>query len=308
MKYAKLTPGIGFSPVQSVLYYTQRLVTIPALRRFCIFLIKTTVRLFRQSDQYADKLLPDQRILPNILNRSGYVPLGKLLTQSQCSDIHSFLTDKELSDRHNSANKFTLDNVPEAVRLADYHLRDIANCPHLLDLANSPMLLGLAEQYIGCAPTISAMGLRWSFPTHAGESSLQSFHRDADDWRFVKVMVYLTDVGHAEGPHMFILGTHLDKATARLHYYSDASIYARYGHDQVATALGECGSAFAVDTAGIHKGNAPSGNARLLLQIQYSLLPNYSYTYDPEAYEGSCTLDPYINRLIVAPGAGYAEH
>jgi hypothetical protein len=38
---------------------------------------------------------------------------------------------------------------------------------------------------------------------------------------------------------------------------------------------------------------------RLMLQIQYSLLPSYAYHYAPEPYQGPLVLDPYVNRLIV---------
>jgi hypothetical protein len=296
MKYARLVPGIGFSPLNSFLYYSQRIVTFPRLRSLCVRLI--TIRL-RSRGRHNEKLESEQQPLANLLGSNGYVPLGNLLSACQCRDVHDYLRDKELTDRHNSAQKFPLTSVPRDVQLADYHLRDVVNCPHILDLANSPLLLGLAEQYIGCSPTISALGLRWSFPKQSGESSLQAFHRDADDWRFFKVMVYLTDVGPDDGPHMYAIGTHLEKTTARLQFYSEGSVYGRRGHEGVVTAMGGRGTAFAVDTVGIHKGSAPTRHARLLLQIQYSLLPNYSYEYEPEINESARSFDRYINRLIV---------
>ena len=73
-------------------------------------------------------------------------------------------------------------------------------CPRLL--ANSAPLVRLAAQYISCKPTISAIALRWSYPQAGGGSGLQGFHRDCDDWRFIKVFVYLTDVDHTAGPHV----------------------------------------------------------------------------------------------------------
>ena len=304
MNYAKLTPGEGFSPIRSLFYYSQRIVTIPALRRFLTQLIRAALCMFRHPS-YSSAIVPAEQLLAlKVLDSTGYVSLGKILNSSQCSDIHNYLRDKELSDRHNDTHKFRLADISDDVRLADYHLRDVVNCPHILEVANCPLLLRLAEQYIGCTPTISALGLRWSFPQQFGESPLQAFHRDADDWRFVKVMIYLTDVGLDEGPHMFVLGTHLTKATARLHFYSDDSIYDRHGRDGVVTAIGERGMAFAVDTAGIHKGNVPTRNARLMLQIQYSLLPNYSYSYCPEECESPSTFNKYINRLIVKNSTG----
>ena len=44
-----------------------------------------------------------------------------------------------------------------------------------------------------------------------------------------------------------------------------------YGADKVATIYGKAGSGFAEDTSCIHKGLAPTGRDRLILQIQFAL-------------------------------------
>ena len=54
-----------------------------------------------------------------------------------------------------------------------------------------------------------------------------------------------------------------------------------------------------MDTRGIHKGMAPTGRPRLLLQIQYSLLPVYMYRYEKPRRTAPEQLDRYINRLFV---------
>jgi hypothetical protein len=97
---------------------------------------------------------------------SGYAPLGNLLSDTQCSDIRAWLADKLLTDRDRQRSGFTLAQRPHGVRVADYHLREVIACPHILALANSTPLLGLAR-YLTCKPTISALGLRWSFPYRA---------------------------------------------------------------------------------------------------------------------------------------------
>jgi hypothetical protein len=296
MDYAQITPGRQFAPIRSLLYYSQRLVTPPVLRRAVADAVGSLVRWRQGRGAYHDST-PMRPLLE--LSHSGYVALGRLLDSEQCDDIIGFLRDKLLYDRDRKRPAFVAGQAPQGVRVADYHLRDIVACPHILALANSKLLLGLAARYLRCQPTISALGLRWSFPVCEGESVLQSFHRDSEDWRYLKVLVYLTDVDASAGPHVYVHGSHLTQAPVRLRFYSDAEIAGAHRPEHLLTATGARGFCFAVDTAGIHKGAAPLNHPRLMLQIQYSLLPCYAYRYEPQAYSGRLVLDPYVNRLIV---------
>ncbi len=299
MEYAQLTPGRRFAPLHSLLYYSQRIVTRPSLRRLVVRAISATLRLRQGSGLAlcAATAAEDASLLE--LSRTGYAPLGNLLAPEQCDEIRAFLNDKLLIDRDRVRDGFPLAQSPADVRVADYHLRDVVACPYILALANSPPLLGLAARYMQCKPTISALGLRWSFPLPGENSALQVFHRDSEDWRYLKVLVYLTDVDDDAGPHVYLHGSHLTRAPMRLKFYTDREIADAYGAEMLLTAIGRRGFCFAVDTAGIHKGTAPARQPRLMLQIQYSLLPSYAYRYAPEPYHGPLLLDPYVNRLII---------
>lgn len=301
MEYAQLTPGRRFAPLHSLLYYSQRIVTRPALRRMVVRALSGALRARQGSgaELYGNTAQEDAALAH--LSGGGYAPLGNLLDNAQCDQIKDYLKDKALFDRDREREAFTLAQAPAGVRVADYHLRDVIACPHILALANSPPLLGLAARYMDCKPTISALGLRWSFPVAGDCSALQSFHRDSEDWRYLKVLVYLTDVDLDAGPHVYLHGSHLTQAPMRLRFYTDHEISSAYGEEMLLTAVGSRGFCFAVDTAGIHKGTAPARQPRLMLQIQYSLLPSYAYQYSPEVYQGPLVLDPYVNRLIVKP-------
>jgi hypothetical protein len=299
MEYAQLTPGRRFAPLHSLLYYSQRIVTRPSLRRLVVRALSGALRLRQGSgrDLWAATATEDASLLD--LSRAGYAPLGNLLDAAQCGEIRAFLEDKLLFDRDLRRDGFILAQTPERVRVADYQLHDVIGCPHILALANSAPLLGLAARYMACKPTISALGLRWSFPLPGESSDLQMFHRDSEDWRYLKVLVYLTDVDDEAGPHVYLHGSHLTQAPVRLKFYSNREIAEAHGAEMLLTAIGKRGFCFAVDTAGIHKGTVPVRQPRLMLQIQYSLLPSYAYRYTPEIYQGPLVLDPYVNRLIV---------
>jgi hypothetical protein len=299
MEYAQLKPGPGFQPVRSFLYYVQRLVTQQRLRQWIAGSIAASIRIRKGSLRYEQPSAIDDQAALRSLTESGYAPLQTLLNARQVADIHSFLRDKLLIDRRNRKHMFAFDDVGHGAPMGDYSLRDIIDCPHILELANSPSLLRLASQYIGCKPTISAMVLRWSFPSSALGTGVQGFHRDSDDWRFVKIFVYLTDVDAKSGPHVYVRGSHLTQPTIRLYPYSDQEVEQTYGSESVIAVTGSSGFGFAVNTHGIHKGMVPTERPRLLLQIQYSLLPVYAYRYRPEPYSGHLKLDRYINRFMV---------
>jgi len=297
MEFARLAPGRSFKPVHSLLYYAQRMVTPQRLRH----------ALADGLSRYIDArhgMLPAQahalhRRGIGRLRRDGYAPLGRMLDNGQIAQILDYLRDKPLLARGKSLPPFSIDRAVPGVRMAEYALADVIGCPHLLEFANHPGLLRLAADYIGCKPTISAIGLRWSFPDAGTGTGLQAFHRDADDWRFIKVFVYLTDVDEECGPHVYVRGTHLEVCGMRLKDYSDEEILKTYGKERIVSVTGPAGTAFTVNTHGIHKGMLPSGRPRLLLQVQYSLLPVYLYRYRPVASERGEGVDPYINRLFV---------
>jgi hypothetical protein len=293
----KFVPGEGLKPslLSRCLYYSQRIVTLPALRGGIAALI---ARVIRASQGKLCTRTYSQDV--GELNRAGFVNLGELLSTQQCADIHVFLRGKALSDRYAEDKLFTLDTVPAAVGMAEYGLADIINCPHILALANSERLLVLAEQYLGCKPTLSSLMLRWSFPTDAPIGNVQRFHRDADDWRYLKIMVYLTDVTVENGPHVYVLGTHRQAAPIRIRIEGDEEIRRRYSKEAVKVVTGTQGTGFAADTAGIHKGEVPREGRRLMLQVQYSLLPGFAYRYCPQQYSGALKFDRYVNRLLVA--------
>jgi hypothetical protein len=100
-------------------------------------------------------------------------------------------------------------------------------------------------------------------------ANAQYFHWDNDFTKFFKVYVYLTDVDNEGGPHVFIPYTHKKKlpqhSLARL--YSDKSILNSYPEN--IKFLGKAGSIFFEDSYGLHKGEAPTGKSRIILNIHY---------------------------------------
>jgi hypothetical protein len=83
----------------------------------------------------------------------------------------------------------------------------------------------------------------------------QKFHRDSEDWKYLRFLICLTDVDDECGPHVYVKGSHRDNLPLRLKVYPPEEISQWYGNENVIKILGKLGTAIAADTSGIHKGN-----------------------------------------------------
>lgn len=220
-----------------------------------------------------------------------------LVTPEWVDRIHAYLNGKDVAAK---GRTMRLDQVTPDIGIADYSLRTVMSCPAIAELINAPEVLGLAGAYLGCSPTLSSLGLRWSFPSKAEATDVQRFHRDPDDWRFVKLFIYLTDVDANSGPHVYVQGSHRTNVERRARSYNLDEICQTYGAQAPMTVTGPRGTAFMADTAGIHMGHPPSDRPRLMLVAQYSLLPVFAFNYHPLVLRMSAPVDRYINRLLIA--------
>lgn len=108
-------------------------------------------------------------------------------------------------------------------------------------------------------------------PGVRGYDDALELHRDIDNYRFVKMFVYLTDCGLEFGHHQIYLQSH------RYTPFALGSI-ARYSHAEVEHAIpqarlhnveGKAGFAFAENTYAFHRGTKPLKGDRLILNLQY---------------------------------------
>jgi hypothetical protein len=278
-------------------YYAQRVCTSRRLRRATTRAVIAGLGALHGRAAGADATRAPPPALAT-LRTQGYLRLGPLLAPDRCAEALSWLRARPMIAARGSGDVFTLATRPAGVRIGDYPLETVVNCPHVLELANHPGMLALAGGYLGYTPVITLMGLRWSFPAEDADADVQHFHRDVEPGS-VKLLVYLTDVDEAAGPHRYVPRSHLDRMPLRMQRYPDHEVARRHGGSVSIT--GPAGTALMIDNKGIHKGAPPLARARLLLVIQYSLLPCLMYDYAPVPYHGQARVSPYTNRLMVAP-------
>ena len=296
---ARLTPGPGFSPINSILYYGMSLLPYAWSRRSVASMAARCIDWLHPGstvNSNQDSRTPIPSIL-TALQQQGWVCLEPLLSPLQITEIQTFLAEKKVISGDRS---FLASEAPDDVLWAGYSLIDILSCPHVISLMNNAEVLRIARAYLGCSPTISGIGLNWSFPSSDQVVDVQCFHRDPDDWRFFKLFVYLTDVDDHSGPHEFIAGSHRSSGRIFSKPYTEEEVERVYGQERIIKIVGPKGTTFVADTWGVHRGQVPTTQPRLLLQIQYSILPIFKYNYRPVPIPNAELLDPYTNRLLVA--------
>jgi len=295
--YAKLRPGAGFRAGRVGLYYAQRLVVGPWLRRSVAQTIASLIGLGQSTDRW-EPVGPPYAGVVSTLHQQGIAPLPGFVNEDKADSILKYLLgqDVSLADGRLVPTK----QLPPDTRMAVYPLQTLIKNIDVLALINAAPVMRIAADYLGCKPTLSGLGAYWSFPGNEPAVYTQHFHRDLDDWRFVKLFVYLTDVDHGSGPHAYVMQSHRTAAHLRARTYSRPAIDSRHGRDKVHTVIGPRGTAFMADTFGIHAGMVPTRAPRLILQAQYSLLPVFAFRYEPVEAQNTSDLDPYVTRLLIA--------
>jgi hypothetical protein len=174
-----------------------------------------------------------------------------------------------------------------------------------LALANDPRILAIAGQFLGCKPTIGYVAAWWSYHTGKGAQQAELFHRDVDDWKFVKLFVYLIDVNESDGPHVYVRHSARSAKLAEIRRFTEDEVRQAFGDNNVVAITASAGQGFLEDTFGIHRGLPVTSGHRLIFQVVYSMFP---IPYGPrrpvvspkEIVEAHfTTLDPWINRLYV---------
>lgn len=229
-----------------------------------------------------DNLSFNEKKINDIINYFENIPMFSGHVPAQSDKVRRFLNDGA-----------------RGYPFGSYELEDSIQCPHLLDLALSEEVLSLVEGYLGCTPTIYSINTWWSFPGYLPTVS-QDFHRDVDDFKFLALFVYLTDVqgGEHGGQHQFITHTHHQDQVEELlmgdeklakslflpdlkdNGYNQSSIYEKYFKDKITNITGKAGSIFLADTFALHKGVPPLTSSRLVCWIRYGLRKNLTYSND----------------------------
>lgn len=226
----------------------------------------------------------DEEAVAQAVSRDGCFA-GLRLRQDVVEQLLSFSSRSECFGDESSAFPFHYSDRSLAEQrygrklLLGRYNRAITHCRPLQTLAADPTLRSIARKYLKTEPVLIGARLWWSFAIPKRPDTLldggQKFHFDLDGYRALTFFFYLTDVGPQDGPHVYVRGSHVDKSLAHLvNIYkerTDEEINRRYGTARQTVVCGDAGFGFAEDTFGFHKGLAPEGRDRLIVQVRYGL-------------------------------------
>ncbi|MGZ9710860.1 hypothetical protein ACXX82_08625 [Glaciimonas sp. GNP009] len=244
------------------------------------------------------------------LQGAGISHLGALLTQAQCEELRKYFSGKLVCDDYRPETPPYLPGSnarhPES-HVAHHSPGDILCAPYLLQLANDPRILDIAATFLGCKPTIGYLAAWWSYHTETGAQQAEHFHRDVDDWRFLKLFIYITYVDEKNGPHIYVAHSSSSAKLREIRRFEDAEVVAAFGQNNILQLTGRAGEGFLENTYGLHKGQPVKEGTRLIFQVVYSM---FALPYGPKVpvikqnewtSQNAFVPDPWINRLYIAP-------
>jgi hypothetical protein len=218
------------------------------------------------------------------LRERGHYRFSGLLPEAACERLLQFALDEPClvrpmdDEADGGATLARYDRAaPRAVRY-DLPTQALLRHPDVQAIAADLSLAALAQAYLGAVPRLDVVSMWWHTAAREGPDSraAQFFHFDLDRPKWVKLFVFLTDVGPRSGPHVFIEGSHrtgaiprslLDRGQTR---YDDDEVRAICTPAQWLEFAVPRGTVLMEDTRGLHKGRHVEAGDRLVLQLQYS--------------------------------------
>lgn len=135
-------------------------------------------------------------------------------------------------------------------------------------------LLDVVEHYLGVAPRYFGPEVRREV-ADSQATGVRQWHRDSEDRRMVKVLVWLNDVDELGGPFAYIPVDRSTEAVRELRYVSgfvsDEKLYSIVPEGEVRTVTGPKWTAFMADnTRLVHKASPPVARDRYSVTFTWS--------------------------------------
>lgn len=255
------------------------------MSKFISIFRKEDVRLYESANGVLGNITTKKRSeYLTQLEDKGYVVFERALSDEACQKLMQFACATPAvvrpmdGESKEAPAKLALydDANPLAVRY-DYVVNDLLANAEVQKLLADKSLLSIAQAYLKTVPRFDVLSMWWHTHYHSRPDSeaAQLYHFDLDRFKWLKVFVYLTDVGPNDGPHSFIEGSHFAGAIPdnlmRRGYVrlSDEEVSANFPSKEIKFTAPR-GTIIVEDTRGLHKGNAVNGNSRLILQLQLS--------------------------------------
>jgi len=199
-----------------------------------------------------------------------------LSTIFKCKDLDikkiNFPISQLLKKQEENLEAYFLRLTEKKVSRVTGHL-DLKNNLILREFLTSKEILAIVKNYLNTNVVSVSAAFFISNPVETTEkekySNGQFFHWDNDFKKFLKFYIYLTDTNQDSGSHLFVEKSHKykNKQHKLCRLYSDDNVFKSYKN--IKEFNGKSGSAFFVDSYGLHKGKAPTKKSRILLNVHF---------------------------------------
>jgi hypothetical protein len=241
------------------------------------------------------------------LKSTGIMIDESVLSAKEAEDMYDYFAGIRCYDFYGTHESFTAKDVPSHVKLGRHTIKDNLLCPKMIDLITNEDIIKKASSFLNAPATLSLVLPMWSFPyEEKSPINMQLFHRDADDYKFVKFFILLSAVEFGEGEQVYLKGSnvasHLPPELYKIERYPDQVIKNCASEFEKIKVVGKAGTNWFADTYGIHRGTVPSTKPRLLLQLQFSYSPVPIFNYKPYRYSKwneLSDLQKYATRLYL---------
>lgn len=196
-------------------------------------------------------------------------------------EVQSILSvaDRVIANEENVA-------VPKKGKAHLNHLlarNDMAKYPELVDFALTPAFLGAAADYLNDFPIVTQIFLWHAHAIEQSFSNSQLFHRDHDDFKQLKIFVYLSDVDMDSGPLTVLSASRTREASEKLGYLRsrkpnipDEEMAVHVSMSEPLALTGPRGTVSFADTSQVfHYGSRVTKKDRYVMVIQYLTPTNY---------------------------------
>ena len=241
-----------------------------------------------------------------ILKTDGYYIFPQKLPEDVCTRLVEYaksteclvrLTEEEAS-RGSRSERAVYDPVrPRGIRY-DFTQQQVINIPDVQAILADRSVLALGQAYLGARPVADVSSMWWhtAYSDQPDAEAAQFYHFDMDRIRWLKIFIYLTEVGPDNGPHCFIAGSQrtggippelLSKGYVRL---TDEEVSQHFPAERMMEFNAPAGTIIIEDTRGLHKGKAVRRGDRLMLQLQFSNCL-FGGAYSPSKFENIASPD-----------------
>jgi len=219
----------------------------------------------------------DYQKINSVLNGNGYFYFENKLSIDMCSRLCDYAL-KNPANAHGHTSKIVYDPLNPVSEVYRFDIVDLVNNGDIQRLIMNPALINVARNYLGCEPVFDFPAMWWStsYKKEASSDAAQLYHFDMDRIKWLKILIYLNDVGPENGPHCYIKGSHksgnkpeelLKRGYVRI---NDSDLNKYYDEKDFVELRGKAGAIFAGDTKCWHKGKHLTTGHRLVLEFEYT--------------------------------------